>query len=213
MKEEEIPVENQGVVIVGAGVAGLTAALAAVEAGAKTLVVEKAPDISDTNTSRSGGAIAFAKEKEMHPEAERLTTQQLVDEARKLSRGHCLPELVKTWRENIDDTLQWLQKAGLRVSTETGFDLGGSSVRTLGGGAGLNKQLLAMAQKAGVNVLFSTRAEKLLRDNRGKAVGIRALTSEGLKDFMASGVVLATAGFQANQEMLMKYHGADFAYG
>lgn len=213
MVPEAIPRDHQGVVAVGAGVAGLTASLAAVQAGAKTTVLEKAPDISDTNTSRSGGAIAFAKEREMHPDAERLTPQEMADKARQISRGHCLPELVKTWRENIDDTLQWLQDSGLRVTTESAFNLGRSSLQVLGKGAGLNKQLLAMAQNAGVNVLFQTRAEKLLQDNKGKVVGVRAMTPEGLKDFIADGVVLATAGFQANQEMLMKYLGAKFAYG
>ncbi len=43
----ELPGENQGVVVVGAGAAGLTAAIAAAEAGAKITVLEKRAEVKD----------------------------------------------------------------------------------------------------------------------------------------------------------------------
>lgn len=200
------------VVVVGAGAAGLTAAIAAAEGGAKTIVMDKAPDITNTNTSRSGGTIAIAKEREMHPESPRLSAAEQAERAWQLSGGHVEVELVKTWRENIDETLEWLKQRGLRFRKHPTISQPGDAVQSEGKGAGLNKQLLAMAKEAGVSVLFNTKATKLLTDDYGAVIGVRAMTTERAKDFRAKGVVLATGGFQANQEMLLKYMGAGFAY-
>ena len=70
--------EASDVAIVGAGVSGLTAAISAATMGARVAVFEKAPDIGWTNTSLSGGSISFAKEKEMYPDAPRLSAEEKV---------------------------------------------------------------------------------------------------------------------------------------
>ena len=105
MEKGNIAAENYDVVAVGAGVGGLVAALSAARSGAKVVVLEKAPDIKETNTYRSGGSIAFTKEKELNPSSPRLTAEELAEQAESLSEGNCDLELIKTWRLNIDETL------------------------------------------------------------------------------------------------------------
>ncbi|MBI4321633.1 MAG: FAD-dependent oxidoreductase [Chloroflexi bacterium] len=204
-------------IVVGAGAAGLAAAIAASEAGARTIVLDKAPDISDTNTSRSGGSVTIALERERYLDAPRLSAEEKVEEALSLTEGAADPELVRTWRENVDDMIQWLSRAGLKWGKGYSSDPPVKNRRTaLGYGPGLNKQLLAIAHKKGCAVHFDARAEKLLVDGAGKVSGVRVRTVEGLREFQAGAAILATGGFQANQEMLLKYFGPqfgpDFAY-
>lgn len=204
--------ESYDVVVIGAGVAGLTAAIAAATAGARTVVLEKASDIRWTNTSLSGGSISFAKEREMYPQARRLSAEEKVKQAIELTQGRASPDLVRTWRLNVDSTLSWLKKLGLKPGAEGRVPVPSvAAFNARGNGAGLNKQLLSIALKAGVQVSYNTRASRLLVDGKKKVVGVRAATADGLVDFGAKGVVLATAGFQANQGMVQKHIGADFA--
>ncbi len=204
--------ETCDVIVVGAGVAGLTAAIAAATSGAKTIVLEKAANIAWTNTSLSGGSISFAKEREMYPDAKRLSAEEKVQQAIELTNGHVNTELIRAWRLNIDGTLTWLKKLGLKAGTEGSVPVpSAAAFNARGCGAGLNKQLLSIATKVGVKVVYDARAVELLTDKQHKVVGLRAMTLNGLIDYVGHGVVLAAAGFQANREMVTKYLGSDFA--
>lgn len=215
MRQRRQVEEGQDIVVVGAGCAGLVAAIAASEAGASCVVLEKAPDITDTNTSRAGGTIPFAMECEVDPGTKRFTPDEKVKEAFEIAHEHSQPSLIRACVENIDGTIEWLKKKGLQFHGKKylrSIKMESWAERAVGSGAGLNKQLLSMAEHEGCRILFNTRAEKLLRDKSGAISGVRARTVEGIKDFKAKAVVMATAGFQANQEMLHKYIGSDSAY-
>lgn len=213
MEAFKVPRESQNVVIVGAGVAGLSAAIAAAEAGAKTIILEKRAEVKDSNTHRSGGNIAVAPEKELDPNARRLTPEERATEALELTGGNVDAELIKTWELNILDTIDWLGKIGLKWEEKPSvYAPPGRAKRVEGWGPGLNRQLLSIAEGMGCRILFNTKANKLLTGATGQIKGIRAQTKAGLRDFQAKAVVLATAGFQANQEMLLKYFGPGFTY-
>ncbi len=196
------------VIVLGAGAAGLTAAIASAQGGVETVVLEKAPDLQNTNTARSGGAISIAMEWERDPKRPRLTVEEKVREAMDASDGRCDPALVRAWAENIDATVAWMKESGMKWGKPIGPGIPPElGVFALGGGAGLNKQLLSVAEKNGCKVLFNVRGEKLLTDSQGGVTGVRTRTPRGMEDFAAGSVVLATSGFQANQEMLLKYFG------
>lgn len=204
--------ETYDVVIVGAGVAGLTAAIAAASSGARTIVLEKAADVRWTNTSLSGGSISFAKEREMYPEAKRMSADEKVRQAMELTDSHVSGDLIRAWRLNVDSTISWLKKLGLKAGAEGRVPVPSvAAFNARGNGAGLNKQLLSIALKSGAGVSYNTRALRLWTGDQNRVVGVRAVTPEGLVDFGARGVVLAAAGFQANQGMVQKHIGPAFA--
>lgn len=204
--------ETYDVIVVGAGVAGLTAAIAASTSGARTIVLEKATDIRWTNTSLSGGSISFAKEREMYPDARRMSVEEKVQQAIELTNGRVNPELVRAWRLNVDSTLSWLKKLGLKPGAEGRMPVPSSAAfNTRGAGAGLNKQLLTIAGRAGVKVIYNARAVGLLTGKQNDVVGVKAKTLNGLIDYVGRGVVLAAAGFQANRDMVKTYIGSEFA--
>ena len=203
--------DNIDVIVVGAGTAGIAAAIAAQENGARTAILEKGPNIGWTNTCRAGGNISIAVENRMRKQFYKMSAEEKAAEALELTGGHCDPDLIRTWRENIDNTIVWLEKWGIQWTR----DSANSPVarHAEGKGAGLAKQLVNLAEKAGVKAYFSTKAEKLLLDDRGRIAGVTAKTPAGLQNYPAAAVVLATAGFQANHEMLLKYLGPEFTYG
>ncbi len=213
MEQEQKLHESQDVVVVGAGVGGLTAAIAAAEAGAKTIVLDKNADIKSTNTYRAGGNISVAPEKELNPNAPRPTPEERAAEALGLTGGNVDVELIKTWHQNILTTVSWLEKTGLKWTPKPSIHAPpGRSKQVEGGGPGLNRQLLHIAEKMSCQVLFNTKVTKLLTNTKGWVAGVKTQTGQGLKDFESKSVVLATAGFQANQEMLLKYFGPEFTY-
>lgn len=199
------------VIVVGAGAAGIAAAIAASEKGARTIILEKGPNIGWTNTCRAGGSISIAVENRMRKDIYKMSTAEKITEAKELTSGHCNPDLIKTWRENIDSVISWLEKWGIKWTENSSKSP--VSRQAEGRGAGLAKQLQNMAEKAGVQIYFNTRAEKLLINSKGELYGIKARTPEGFQEYSAKAVVLATAGFQANHEMLLKYFGPEFTYG
>jgi succinate dehydrogenase/fumarate reductase flavoprotein subunit len=207
MPFDAISMETWDVVVVGAGIAGLTTAIAACECGARTVVLEKAPNIKWTNTSRAGG-ISWALNRDLPN-----SVDERIQQAVQFSEGRCDVVLLKEVLEKYDGVVDWIERLGLRRDKRTPqHATQKGSIWWLGFGAGLNKQLLSLAQKMGCQIGFNTKAFKLLVDEKGRVSGITVKTAEGLRDFMAGAVVLATAGFQANQEMLMKYFGAEVAH-
>lgn len=204
--------EKSDVVIVGAGVAGLVAAIAAREDGASPLVLDKAPDIHKTNTSRSGGNIRHHQERCLDPNARELTVEERIQQAMSLTGGRVAPDLIRAFAEHIDEDIQWLTRLGMRWKGRSGEHRSMGRATAEGEGPGLNKQLLRIAQSLGCQVIFSVKVEGLLTDGTGAIAGVRTMSREGFRNIETPAVVLATGGFQANQEMLIRYLGTGFAH-
>jgi tricarballylate dehydrogenase len=63
------------------------------------------------------------------------------------------------------------------------------------------------ARKLGVEVVYETKMLNLLQDSNGAVNGVRVRDKDGVQDLHAKGVILACGGFEANQEMRLKYLG------
>jgi succinate dehydrogenase/fumarate reductase flavoprotein subunit len=62
----------------------------------------------------------------------------------------------------------------------------------------------AVARKGG-QIVYSTKAKQLIIDDRGRASGVRAIDADGLRDFMAGAVVLATGGYASSHQLLESF--------
>ena len=217
---QPIPKEEWDVVVVGAGVAGLAAAVSALDLGAKTLVLEKAPNLKNTNTYRAGGFVMFERGIEARTSMS-LTApvEEKIEEAIKASEGKCDPQVIRLLWENMDGSMSWLTQHGFAwwgegTGKATVTIPTGRALQSMGAGAGFNNQLREITEEMGGKIVFGVKVKGLLLNAKGRVVGVRTLTPEGLIDYGArGGVVLATSGFQGNQEMLIKYMGANIAYG
>lgn len=202
-----IPEIDCDVAVIGGGIAGLSAAITAMHAGAETILIEKAPKLQRGGNS----AIADAQIRYPHDPDEYCPTGQtkadFFDAFMKVSRGRANKELIRVVVDNAADVVDWLTDLGVRW--EKGYpNVAGYRRQPVGGGWQLVDTLYKHLERGGVHVAYETAAEQLLTDRSGRVVGVRVLEPEGYTDIKArGGVIIACGGFEANVEMRVRYLG------
>ncbi|MBM3943624.1 MAG: FAD-binding dehydrogenase [SAR202 cluster bacterium] len=225
--------EGYDVIVVGAGNAALSAAISAKEVCDSVLVIEKAPEyFRGGNTYFTGGLIRFAfngiddiksvipdmsASEEASVEVGSYTENQFYDDMMRVTHGMSDPELAQILVGQSLPTMQWLRSKGVRFVLAFGRQAfkdgdkfrfwGGAIIEAVGAGKGLSDQQFEVAQRAGVEVRYSTQAVDLIRDDMGRVCGLRVLGPGGYSDIPARSVVLACGGFEANAEMRCRYLG------
>ena len=221
------------VVVVGAGNAALSAALAAKEICGSVLVVEKAPEyFRGGNTYFTGGIIRFAFDgiediktlipdmsatEEASVDVGSYTQDQFYGDLMRVTQGLSDPGLAQTLVSQSLPTMQWLRSKGVRFVLSYGRQAfkdggkyrfwGGLLVEAVGAGKGLSDQQFQAAEQDGIEVRYSTQGMCLLQDDNGSINGLRVLGPQGFEDIPAGSVVLASGGFEANAEMRCRYLG------
>src|SRR5438552_13925090 len=176
------------VIVVGAGNAAFSAALAAQEQGASVLMLEAAPeDESGGNSRFTAGSIRVVYNgvddiKTLVPdltEAEVATTDfgtytadQFFDDMARVTQHRADPDLVELLVTKSFDSLNWMRNKGVRLipiygrqafKIEGKFKFwGGLTVESVGGGPGLINMLTESARKRGIEVHYAARAVDLL---------------------------------------------------
>jgi len=218
------------VIVAGAGNAALCAALAAREASAKVLILEKAPnELRGGNTYFTGAAFRFPHDglddiRRLVPdlseaEAEAVDVgaypaSQMEDDLRRVSEGKADEVLTEVLVEQAYPTMLWLRERGVRwvlLYGRQAFEVdgkrrfwGGLVVEAVGGGSGLSDRVFELAVQAGIEIRYGCGASGLLKDEEGAIRGVVLASGEGIE---ARAVVLACGGFEANAEMRKKHLG------
>ena len=223
--------EQHDVIVVGKGNAALCAALSAAEQGARVLMLEAASeDESGGNSRFAGGVMRFAyatvedlrrvtdisDEEAANSDFGTNTREEFLDTLYRLTSYRTDPDLSELLVNRGLETMEWLRSKGARFILNHGRQsgivngrrvyFGNMPIEVNGGGAGLVQYLDAAAKKAGVEVMFDTRATSLLYDGE-KVSGARAKSKGKAAEFRAKCVVLACGGFEANPEMRTRYLG------
>ncbi|MFC5802989.1 L-aspartate oxidase [Streptomyces formicae] len=190
------------VVVVGSGVAGLTAALRCSAVGLRTVVVTKAR-LDDGSTRWAQGGIAAAL-------GEGDTPEQHLDDTLVAGAGLCDPEAVRTLVTEGPAAVRRLIDTGARFDTEEGGDIaltreGGHHRRRIahaGGdatGAEISRALVTAIRERAIRIIEHALVLDLLTDEDGRTSGITLhVMGEGQHDGVgavhAPAVVLATGG-------------------
>jgi tricarballylate dehydrogenase len=223
---------SKSVIVIGAGNAALCAALAAREAGAEVLVLERADlERAGGNTAFTAGAMRVAYDgvddlRQLIPDLsddDIATTdfgsypaEAFLDDLGRVTEYRTDPELAGILVDNSFSTLLWMRDQGVRfvpIYGRQAFKVdgrftfwGGLTIEAVGGGPGLIESLTRAATRRGVSVVYKARAVSLLRD--GPAVtGVVFRQNGRLQEQQADAVILACGGFQANVEWRTRYLG------
>lgn len=203
--EETLDVD---VIVVGAGGAGMTAALEANAAGLNVLIVEKMPMAGGNTIKASGGMNAAATDVQAESGVTD-TVENFIEDTIKGGNNINDPELVRIMAENSSDAINWLASIGAPLP-EISFSAGATNNRIHrpeGGapvGAFLVEAFLENLEKNEIEVKYNTTATEILTKD-GAAVGIKAEGKDANYTINAKAVILATGGFGANEELYTKY--------
>jgi tricarballylate dehydrogenase len=221
------------VIVVGAGNAGFCAALAAVERGARVLMLEKAPeDWVGGNSYFTAGAIRSVhggvedvlslvepidSARVAATELEPYDADAFREDMRRLTEERADPEMVELLVGDSRATLGWL--AGQGVPLRLMYDRqsyevdgrhvfwGGLHVGSVGGGQGLIEHERRAADGAGVEILTGHEVTGLIE--RGDGIqGVRC--SGGALEISAPAVVIAAGGFEADPRRRALYLGPNW---
>ena len=216
----------------GAGNAAMCAALAASDAGAAVVVLERAPEAErGGNTAFTAGAMrtvydGVADLRALIPDltAEEIAntdfgsypTEAFYADMERVTDYRADPDLVEVMVSRSHETLTWMAEKGIRFAPAYGRQAfkvngrfrfwGGLTVEVVGGGPGLVESEHKIAARAGVTILYNSRAVRLLSDDRG-VHGVVAVIDGITTEVRARAVVLACGGFQANTEWRTRYLG------
>ncbi|MDP6345402.1 MAG: FAD-dependent oxidoreductase, partial [Alphaproteobacteria bacterium] len=222
--------ENFDVIVVGCGIAGLSAAITAQQNGARVAILERAPiDERGGNTRytesfwrmKSIDAVSddfverFAANAGGWPDPGivRDAVRDREDQPAVLrALGVIDPNLIATIAEEAPKALKWLSEFGIKFDHLPLYFLNQSTTRMgpIGGGLALVEALggYVDARPEDMTVFYETAARALIQDDRGAIVGVTTVGPDNTPvEFRGRNVVLASGGFQGNQEMLTHYVG------
>ncbi len=203
------------VVVVGFGGAGASTAIAATDAGAKVLILEKAPQGEEGGNTRVSGNLWF------NPQP----ADKAITYLKAMADGFTIPDdMIQVWADEMGKNADWVKSIGgqpVLAQPQSAFcspefpELPGSDCsqtyfQSPGGWAGekLWKVLQAAVTSRKIEVLYATPAKELIQnpdtkeivgviaDSAGKPIAIKANRA----------VVMTCGGYENNPQMIRDYN-------
>ena len=195
------------IVVIGAGGAGLAAALAAAQKGVSVLVLEKMPMLGG-NTFLAAGHLLSAKSQT--PQETENNEKDIVEDILLEGRGYADLQRVREIVKESSDVVTWLQNNGANIEKHNLTPLSiGSQYRPLGHtpiGQELVQTLLHGLENKQVLIKILSNVRQILIDDHGRVTGVRISRPDGSTwQANASSIVLATGGYSANDAMIEQY--------
>ncbi len=197
------------VIVIGAGGAGATAALAARSSGADVLVLERDAAPSGA-TACSSGMVPAAGTAEQKARGIIDSPQRFADDIQAKANGAANASLVDALTRAASQALEWLTKQhGIRFELVEGIAPGHSLSRMHAladrGGATLLSSLYSALGTHGVRMESSAHATDLVIDDAQRVKGVRYKRNGKIEAVGCETLVLACNGFAANSGLVAKY--------
>ncbi len=186
------------VVVIGSGAAGLSAALAARQAGAERVLVAESEAIVGGSSRLSGGLMMGAGTRYQEAAGVVDTWQELFHDYMTLNQWQVEPAVVERLTQRAGASVEWLGDLGVDFYEQLVF--GGDETKPrvhcpIGRGQAVVDVLYRHCRESGVDVALGQRVDRLLVDD-GAVVGVAV----GGDEITADSVVIATGGFGASDD-------------
>ncbi|MGE4220815.1 MAG: FAD-dependent oxidoreductase, partial [Alphaproteobacteria bacterium] len=196
-------------VIVGGGLAGLSAATRATDFGLKPLILERGSDERYPCNSRFAGGVLHLTMVDMRASPKELLDTMLAATAEKEAS-----EFKKMFANEAARSFEWLRSKGAKfvraIPYRTLLAMAPPRPRIpglawYGRGPDLTlRKLTKHVLDAGGEIRRGVRAQDLIVED-GAVVGVRARTAAGTEEFRGGAVVIADGGFQTDLDRVRKY--------
>ncbi len=197
------------IAVIGAGGAGLSAAVEAHDLGANVVVVEKMAMVGG-NTIRATGGLNAAGTALQQAKGTKDSVEVMYFDTMKGGHWKSDPELVRTLAEKAPSSVEWLLALGGDLR-DVGLMAGASQPRTHRptGGAAVGPEvvrtLYTAAKARQIDIRTNTQATEILKDKTGRVTGIKVKDKTGSYTVTAKAVNDAAGGFGANNDMCASY--------
>lgn len=226
------------VLVVGCGAAGLTAALAAIEAGASVIVLERSGVEDRGGNTRWTEALlrlrarpeagapfevtedfleGYAAQHGYHVEPGYVAeSSRPYEEWGRILRTlpYLDPEVLDAFVTGIPEAIAWIEAHGVKFAqAEYPFIFPAPLYQIYGGGEALVETLAPIVEAKGGRILYNMTAIEFLRDEEMGVAGMRAVhSSAGAAEISARKTILACGGFEGNPAMKAQYLGQNARY-
>ncbi|MGM0125741.1 fumarate reductase flavoprotein subunit [Enterococcus sp. AZ194] len=200
--------DEYDVVIVGAGGAGMAAALSAKDAGMNPVILEKMP-VAGGNTLKSSGGMNASETKFQKEQKIEDSNQLFFDDTLKGGKGTNDQELLHYLVDNSASAIDWLDSMGITLDNIS-FS-GGASVKRIhrphdGGAVGtyLVDGLIRNVHEKEIPLFVNVDVTKI-NEKDGQVTGVTAKVEGKEKTISGKAVIVTTGGYGSNEKMIEEY--------
>ncbi|HKS63682.1 MAG TPA: FAD-dependent oxidoreductase [Xanthobacteraceae bacterium] len=203
--DSEVPV-----LIVGAGAAGLIAALTLSEAGIEPVVIER-DTVPSGSTALSAGLIPAAGTRFQRALGIEDSPKLFAEDIARKAHGEADTKLVRAAAENAGRTVEWLaDRFAMPFEVITDFNYPGHSAHRMHGlpsrtGAELIDRLRGAAEAREIPILTGRVCDTLFADEDGFIEGVE-IDARGVREAIGCGaLVLACNGYGGNADLVRRF--------
>ncbi len=208
-------ISSVDLIVVGGGLAGLSAAVRAGELGLSVLVLEQGDgEAYPCNSRQSGGIVHIAFHDPFRP------THELVEVIDRVTQKEARPALALALAQTGHRLIDWLQAKGarfMRFNPQEGYRWCMAPPRALKAGSDWEqrgpdmvlRQLVTHLETAGGQLQRATTVTGLVME-AGRCTGVTAEYQGRSLTYLSRFVLLADGGFQANRELYQSHIGGSF---
>jgi len=197
--------------IIGAGAAGLCAALAAKEAGIEPIVIER-DTVPSGSTALSAGLIPAAGTRFQRAKGIADSAASFAADIQRKARGEADPAIVEVVSRGAGPLVEWLAGGyGFPFDVVDNFNYPGHSALRMHGlpsraGRELIDRLRSAAEANGIVILTGCLAERLFVASDNRVTGVEIARGDGTRERIGcNALVLACNGYGGNADLVRRF--------
>jgi fumarate reductase flavoprotein subunit len=197
--------------IVGAGAAGICAALAAKESGVDAVVIER-DSVPSGSTGLSAGLIPAADTRFQHAKGIADSPERFAADIQAKAHGEAPPVVVEAVARGSAPLIEWLaDRHALPFELVENFNYPGHSALRMHGlpsrtGRELINRLRNAAELSEIVMLAGSTTDQLFAENDGRVRGVEIVRSDGTRERIGcEALILACNGYGGNPELVRRF--------